>query len=54
MKEAVFIFIITILLIVSFFMIFTKKTKAKNRDEVYICSHCGERDCICHKQPDAP
>jgi len=54
MKETLSFFIITICLVVFFFVIFNKKTKAKKRDELYICSYCGERDCICHKLPDAP
>ena len=30
-------------------MIVSNKKRGKNKEVVYVCTQCGEQDCICHE-----
>lgn len=47
------VFIAVIIAFAFFFVVFYKKTDDNNTHTVtYICDHCGEKHCICHKKDD--
>ncbi len=50
MGEIIVVVSIAFLVLLLFGVLMAMRKKSEGRPTVYLCSECGERDCLCHRE----
>ena len=54
MSTIIYVILAVLFVFILFKVVNTRKKRTKEEVDSYICSECGSRDCVCHKEHEKP